>query len=372
MKEDRTLITSKFVEILFAAMLIVTIAQSAGAEELTIVDIYSDIDSADITLHAPEYYTGITIDADLIFKGEVLESRQVTIEEIFPNTDIIKVFSWDITNPKYGYYRTRMTLSVDGSFLETQYYNFSYGFIAQPRILIEDIIPDSSGVSVILAPWTTEFGSDPVLADVEYMLVDGDTVIYRTIERRITVMQATPLSQNWNVRLENNHHYATRVKARISSPKNSVIAQSEDFTAIDDVRITELYRDETGASVTVLGLSQVPFIGSIVFAVSEDGDTIEEIHKRSPVLMLEDDETLEVTWNNRLPPGLYELSVKVVGNDGDVVDIWDTIIEAEHIRNGNTYLTSAPPQTPDFTIYSAAISLIIIYLLSGWAGRRNG
>ncbi|MHC1574465.1 MAG: hypothetical protein ACXQTY_01485 [Candidatus Methanogasteraceae archaeon] len=50
-----------------------------------------------------------------------------------------------------------------------------------------------------------------------------------------------------------------------------------DFTAIDDARIAELYRDETGASVTVKGHSQVPFAGDIVFTVSKDHEVIEEI-----------------------------------------------------------------------------------------------
>jgi hypothetical protein len=352
-------------------MLIIMAVQLADAEDIVIAGVYSDIDSADITLHADEYYTSITIDVDLIFEGKVLESRHVTIEEMTPNTDITKVFSWNIANPEDGFYRTRMTLSMDGSLLDTQYYNFSYGSMALPRLFIEDVIPDSSGVSVILAPSTSQFGTDPVLTDVEYMLVDGDTVIYRITDRRITVVQATPLSKNWNVRLENNHHYSTRVKVRISSPQNTVIAQSEDFIAIDDVRITELYRDETGASVTVLGMSQVPFIGSIIFTVSKDGNTIEKIQEKSPVLMSEDDETIEVTWSDRLPPGLYELSVEVVGNDGDVLNKWNTIIEAEQSKDGNDSATPTPTQTPGF---SAAISLIVlfIYLFSGLAGHRNG
>jgi len=359
----------------FTAMLIITLVQTAYAEDIHIVDVYSDIDSADMTLRSNEYLTGIIMDADLIFEGKVLSSRHLKFEEIFPNTYATKVVSWDITNPRDGLYRTRITLSVNGSVLETSYYNFSHGWgwEAVPGLSIKDIISDSRGVSIILTPFVPQSGSEqkPVLTDVEYMLVDGDTVIFRTTDRRIAVAQATILSKDWNVRLENNHKYSARVKARITSPEDAVIARSSDFTAMDDARITELYRDETGASATILGLSQVPFRGSILFIVSKNGQIIEDIREPSPVLMSGDDETIEVTWKSRLPPGIYELSVRIAGNDGDVLNMRDTIIEAKKSRSDSDLVTPAPAQTPGFTFYSIAISLMSIYLLTRWVVRRN-
>jgi hypothetical protein len=366
-------------------LVIFTVIQSASAVDISIVDVYSDIDSTDITIHSGGHHTNITLDADLIFSGKVLESRHSIIEEIPPNTDITKVFSWDLTNPLDGFYHTKITLSANGAILDTNYYNFSYGWGVQatPKIFIKDINSDSRGVSIILTPYVPRFSSEqePVLTDVEFMLVDGDTVIYRTTERRVAVVQATTLSNNWNVRLENNHNYSTRVKVRISSPrdvvlapKDAVIAQSEEFTAMDDARITELYRDETGASATILGLSQVPLNGSIVFTVLKDGDIIEETREKSPILLYRDDdndESIEVTWNNRLPPGVYELSVKIVGNDGDVLDRRDTIIEAKQHRYNKEPPLPTPTKTPGFNISSTVLSLIILYLLSGLAKHKN-
>jgi len=351
--------------------LVFVLVQPASAEDIDIVDVYSDIDSVDITLHSGGHYMDITIDADLILKGEVLASRQFNIKEISPQTDITKVGFWDIAKADEGFYRTKMVLSIGGSVLETRYNNFSYGRQALPRIFIKDVVPDPKGVSIILAPHTTLYGTEPVLADVEYMLVDGDTVIYRTTERRVTVAQATPLSVNWNVLLENNHQYRTRVKVRISAPLDFVIATTEEFTATDDARITELYRDETGASVTVLGQSQVPFTGSIVFTVTENGEIIEEISEKSPILMSGDDETIEVIWSSRLAAGIYELTVKVAGNDGDVLDIWDTIIEVEQdIFADETPASTPAEESPALSIYSTAFLFILIYL-SGWANRKH-
>ena len=354
----------KLVTIALPVILILIAAQVASAEDIGIIDLYSSIDSADVTLHSGAHHTNITIDAELMLEGEVLRKERFVIDEVLPDTGITKVASWDLKSPEDGFYITRMTLTVDGSVLETRYHNFSYGSPALPRIFIKDIIPDSRGVSVILSPYRTQFGTQAVLTDVEYMLVDGDTVIYRTTDQRVDVVQATPLSKDWTVRLLNNHQYSARVKIKVPSQRQreTVIARSVDFTAKDDARITELYRDETGASVTVLGLSQVPFTGEIVFTVSRDGDTIEEIRERSPILMSEDDETIEVIWSSRLPAGTYELSVKVVGNDGDLVDRWDTVIEAEESRYANVSQAPTPEKTPGFNIYQAAFAIMAIYL----------
>jgi hypothetical protein len=370
-KRENTYLTAVPIGII----LLVLLLPSGSAQEIQITDIYSDIDMADITIQSKEQYSDLTINADLIFDGEVISSKQLFINEITPDCEIIKVASWDVTNTKDGAYCARMTLSENSKVLETKYYNFSYGWEALPRIYIKDMIPDSSGVSVILTPSTTQYGSNPVLTDIEYMLIDGDTAIYRTRDRRISVVQATPLSEDWNVLLENNHPYISRIKLRISSPQDTVIARSEGFTAKDNARITELYEDETGASVTVEGRSQVPFTGSLVFTVFKDGETIEEIKEQSPILMSGDDETTEVTWSSRLPAGIYDLSVTVSGNDKDIVDKWDTIIESKedlYDHGQNESESTEPTETPGFGIHLTIISILVIYLISGRILHRNG
>jgi hypothetical protein len=356
------------------AVLILMSVHSANAEDINIIDVFSDIDSTDITIHSGEHYTDITLKAELTFKGNVLESKQFHIDEVSSDTDITKIAFWNLTNPKEGFYRTIMTMSMDGSVLETKYYNFSYGWQAIPGVSIKDIVPDSSGISIILAPYyNTKTGtSKPVLTDIEYMLVDGDTVIYRTTDNRVTVVQATPLLKDWNVLLENNHDYSTRVKARISSPEDAVIAQSKDFTSKDDVRITELYRDETGASATVEGYSQVAFDGYVVFTVTKDDTIIEEVREKSPILTTSDDETIEIIWTRKLAAGIYGLSVEVIGNDGDILDRWDTVIESDYDSSADATPEPTPTDTPGFGIIPAAFVLVSLFILSGLMDSRNG
>ncbi len=353
-------------------LLLFTSIQPAGAQDINIIDIYSDVDSADFTIHANENYENIVVISNLILDKKVILSKQFDIKEISPDSDITKVIFWDI-KPEEGYYHTEIVMSINGNAVDTRYSNFSYGRQAIPKIFIKDIVPDSMGISIILSPKMGTLGAEPVLADVEYMLVDGDTVIYKTKDSRVNVVQATPLSKDWNIRLDNNHDYSTRVKVRIASPTDVVIARSETFEAKDNAKISELYKDKTGASATVLGQSQVPFTGNIVFTVTENSNVIEEISEKSPILMSGDDETIEVIWSSRLAAGIYELAVKVVGNDGDVLDRWDTVIEVEEDIFAKETLTPASTSTeesPGLTIYSTVFLIMLVYLL-GWADRRR-
>ncbi|PXF57437.1 MAG: hypothetical protein C4B59_15215 [Candidatus Methanogaster sp.] len=195
-RHKRFTTTSLLTFLIFSTILSSAASQTASIEDIEVVDLYSDIDSADVTLHPEVHLTDITIDAELMLEEEVLRRERFVIDEALPGTGITKVVSWDLKSPEDGFYITRMTLSMDGSVLDTRYYNFSYGSPMLPRVFIKDIIPDSRGVSIILSPYRTVYGTQAVLTDVEYMLVDGDTVIYRTTDQRVDVVQATPLSED--------------------------------------------------------------------------------------------------------------------------------------------------------------------------------
>ena len=93
-----------------------------------------------------------------------------------------------------------------------------------------------------------------------------------------------------------------------------------NFTAVDVAEIIDIYEDETGASATVLGRSQVPFEGNLVFSVYELQESsgsgsslfVESVRERVPVLLTDDDETVEVAWKERLTAGVYRLEIELV------------------------------------------------------------
>ena len=202
------------------------------------------------------------------------------------------------------------------------------------RLQVNDLVPNSQGITVALSPKKAS------LFDIEYMLVNGSDVVYTTKTEKLSLTSAPDIfSAPWGTLLENNKEYTGRVKIQVYSPDRGVISSTERFTARDDAEITDIYKDETGASATVYGRSQVPFEGSLVFSVyklnanSEGNDSlVESVRERVPVLLNNDDETVEVAWKERLPEGIYRLEIELIGNDGDVIERRETIIESDLSR----------------------------------------
>lgn len=70
----------KLVTITLPVLLILIAAQPASAEDIGIIELYSSIDSADVTLHSGAHHTDITVDAELMLEEEVLR-REIRDQE---------------------------------------------------------------------------------------------------------------------------------------------------------------------------------------------------------------------------------------------------------------------------------------------------
>ncbi|MBC7085503.1 MAG: hypothetical protein H5T43_03945, partial [Methanomethylovorans sp.] len=233
-----------------------------------------------------------------------------------------------------------------------------------PRIKVDDFIANSQGFSIMITP------VEAVLFDMEYMLLDGNEVVYSKTEKKIG-LHTTPqeISKNWNIVLSNNKEYSGRVKIKLSKPFSASMAFTEPFVAKDDVMISETYEDNIGASATIEGKSQVPYEGFVRFKVLKhiegtEYQLIDEKEVKSPVLLVGDDETIEAIWDQRLEEGRYKLIVEVVGNDGDILDRRERIIETKVKSVNTTNITSDQninKESPWISGLSALIILAVTY-----------
>jgi hypothetical protein len=86
---------------------------------------------------------------------------------------------------------------------------------------------------------------------------------------------------------------------------------------------------------------------------------INTTEKKTPVLLTGDDETVEITWNKTLEPGVYQLRTILIGQSGDVKDLAENIIEAKPIAGSNA--TNAA-KTAAFPSGFAALAMIVVVL----------
>jgi hypothetical protein len=165
-------------------------------------------------------------------------------------------------------------------------------------------------------------------------LASGDRAIYVSRERAVPISGgfAAPVKIDypWKQILENDREYIGRVKI-IELNYNQTRAFQNSFVAADDAIITETYQDETGASATVLGNSRVPFKGKLLFILMQNGTELTRMERNTSVMLTGDDETVEISWNKILDPGIYQLRTVLTGNNDDVSDVEENIIEAKPV-----------------------------------------
>ncbi|WP_292387953.1 hypothetical protein [Methanosarcina sp. UBA5] len=312
-----------------------------------IADLYSDLESFDVTLYSDQPENNLSLEVLLarpVGTNEEMLDRQVfSIDSIPANKQVIKVGFWNVGSSERGAYKLKARLLEGKLALSEAEYNFAYGTNSASRLQVNDLVANSEGISVALSP------KEASLFDIEYMLVNGSDVVYTTKAEKLSLTSAPYIfSATWGALLENNKEYVGRVKIQVYSPEKEVISSAEQFTASDKAEITDTYKDETGASATVYGRSQVPFEGSLVFSVyklnanSEKGNAslVESVQQRVPVLLNNDDETVEVAWNHRLPAGIYRLEIELLGNEGDVIEHRETVIESDLSPNSSVSLAN--------------------------------
>ncbi len=334
----------------YFAALTVLMALIVTAQSQEIVDLYSSIDSADVTLDGVG--TGTTLQLDLNHGGSVLETRNLTIGG--PGTWVVR---WPAFEAEKGTYDVCAVLRKDGTALSKKCYSFFYGGIEPIRFDVRDFRADSRGMHLALS------ASDPTIADIYYMLLQGDRAVYVTREQAVPITGSfsMPIQKDydWKPILENGREYAGRVKI-VELNHNQTRAFMNSFRAAEDAEISETYQDETGASATVVGNSRVPFEGSLRFTLSQKGVVLNTTEKKTPVLLSGDDETVEITWNSTLEPGVYQLQTVLIGRGGDVMDLEENIIEAKPIVRNNSTDVAKTAALPSGL---AAVAMLVIVLI---------
>jgi hypothetical protein len=355
-------------------------SQVDGTGPARIAELFSDIESFDVALYSSQPEENLTLEISLVRPGrgteEVIASQEFSTGSLPASMRITKVGFWDVRNAERGAYTMKARLLEQGQVLSESEYGFVYGSNSASRLQVSDLVPNSEGITVVLSP------NQPSLFDIEYMLVNGHDVTYITRTQKASLTSAPEaFSAPWGSLLENNKEYTGRVKVQVYSPSRGFIASSERFTARDDAEITDIYEDETGASATVLGRSQVPFQGNLVFSVYKVQGTsgrsssvfVESARERVPVLLNDDDETVEVAWRERLTEGVYRLEIELVGNDGDVIERRETIIESDlspsNASNASQGTGNETPEEnngngiPGFSIVTGIAGIVMVFAI---------
>jgi hypothetical protein len=331
---------------------------AGGSEAATITDLYSNLESCDLLVEGN--MTGGILHLELVSK---VPGSQGTVQERTSTIDGpgTYVFVWDRFSALRGAYSVTAELTINGQVASRRSYDFSYGGPVPIRFDIRDFQVDSKGIQMAV------FAEDPTIADIEYMLLFNNKSQYITKERSVPItggFSAVSIRKEWKQILENNRQYQARAKI-IEKGHGQIRAFTGSFTAMDDALITDTYEDEMGASATIMGNSNVPWEGSLRFVLLQDGTQIAVKEKKTPVLLTGKDKTVEVSWNETLAPGIYQLRTVLIGNDGDTIDMTESVIEAKPLNR--TAPTAEAKNSPAFE----SLFAIAMIAAAGMISRRR-
>jgi hypothetical protein len=341
---------------------LVVIATSAQAQE--VFDIYSDLQSCDVTVKGDA--AGCLLKVDLSSaKDGTIQTRTLSLDG--PGTWIV---AWDVSGAEEGSYRACAKLIREGEVISERCIDFYYGGRVNIRFDVRDAHADYRGMTLLV------YSEDLAVVDIYYTLVKGDKAVYTSKRESVPIAGSygspSDLSLEWKQLLENGQEYKGRVKI-VEKKNGQTRAFMNSFTARDDAEITDTYEDETGASATVMGRSRVPFEGSLKFDLYRNGTLLTSVNEKTPILLAGDDETVEISWNETLDPGIYQLTIQLIGNDGDVIDLEESIIEAEIQPRPQTVETPAEEKGSGMTtMVTAAAVLLLAAVVIVVIRRRRG
>jgi hypothetical protein len=102
--------------------------------------------------------------------------------------------------------------------------------------------------------------------------------------------------------------------------------------------------------------------------LSHNGTVLETIEKKTPVLLTGKDETVEISWNKTLDPGVYQLNVVLLGNNRDVRDIKESVVEAKPLpkQANNTTTQKKSPLSPELGIAAMIFAVMLRHSRRTW------
>ena len=350
---------SRNLSILTILLTLIVFPPSASETHTTwITSTFADESSMDVSIQSSQQVNNGQLIFRLTSKEKVIETTTLDFT-IAPGQEITKIIMWD-SQPQFETYVATVSVLVDGKSVNETSYPFSYKFMVLPRFQVVDLSASGSGASLLLRPWKV---SNPGVADFAFQLIRDGEIIYSETKEDIPVMQSNQLSIDWPILLDDNTEYSVRVKA-ISHTPDITSSYVTGFTSNQEVEIDDMDVDvdDFGASVTLYGMSQVPFNGIVEVELHKDGsDPLVFTGKPEP-LTLDRDDTVGIIWDDDLDPGTYKVNIHILTLGNEIVDRYETMLFIPERTSSASQPTKS--QTPGFTILLTIPGIIYAVVIS--------
>jgi hypothetical protein len=340
--------------ITFLCLFTTLIVPAAAAEQAHITEIYANGDICEVNIEFFEDSHNVTLRYDLMYRDQLIDSKVVKLGNVTTG-NITKITLWN-NNLKKQIYTFKVTVFVDRELADSRQTLFVYGNEALMDFKVAGFRSNNKGSMVVLSPTNIYH---PSVVDLSFEIFKEDELLYSETLEDVSVVQSLEKTIKWPILLDKGKKYITVLKI-YSHVSNLTSAYVSIFKAEEDVKIMpdDLEIDEYGASVTLRGMSQVPFEGKVSIALINDARYI-YFEEECDLLTLNKEDTIGFLWES-IPPGEYIVEISAINNEGKTIDSYQTAVR---IREIATFQQEQTKELPGLNIVSNIIVFMTVFLL---------
>ncbi|MDI9394439.1 MAG: hypothetical protein QM426_03025 [Euryarchaeota archaeon] len=302
-------------------------------EDAIIIDFFSDHDLSDATVRFEEPHKNVSLVFTLSSGKKILKTETFHLGSVQAGQEITKVLFWGLPEDfgNRNSYTAQLYVKEGNEDLATQKTSFPYRTPHLLNLKVVDFSADSGKASVLMTLTSSANPGlvkvpEPCVIDLDIKLLSGTDIIHTETLENIPVTGTYYNTINWSFLLEKDKNYTALLKVHSRSPELTT-AHISEFWAEEKVEIldTDIDVDEYGASVTVVGKSQVPFNGIVrVVLTPEEGD-VQVFEETADILTAGKDDTVGIIWQG-VPRGDYNVKIYAVNLDDEVLDSHETVL----------------------------------------------
>jgi hypothetical protein len=304
----------------------------------SIVDFFSDNNLSDATVRFDQPLEDVSLVFTLSSENKVLKSETFFPGHVEKGQEISKVVFWEF---KEDFEKDKESCTAQlfvkhgNEILDSRNLSFSYRSPILSNFKLIDFSADSEKASALITlTSSTDLSTglrsvqvpEPSVIDLNLKLLSGNEIVYSETQENIPLTDAYYKPIYWPFLLEKGRNYTALLKVHSHAP-DLTSAYRSDFKAEEKVEIVDkdVRVDEYGASVTIVGKSQVPFDGTIKVVLTPKEGKAKVFEETADILTSGKEDTLGIIWQG-IPKGDYNVKIYAVDLVGEVLDSYETVL----------------------------------------------
>jgi hypothetical protein len=341
-------------------------------EDAVITDFFSDCELSDATVRFEQPLENVSLVFTLSSEKKLLKSETFLLGPVKKGQEITRVLFWKIEDnfrKDRDSYKAQVLVKNGSQSISSRELSFSSRNPILSKLKLVDFSADSEKASILMsltssANLRTIQAPEPGMIDLDLKLLSGTEILYSEKQKNIPITSTYYNLSYWPLLLEKDKNYTAFLKVHSHSP-DVTAAYISNFRAEEKVEIIDrdIDVDEYGASVTVVGKSQVPFDGIVRVVLMPEEGKVQVFEETADLLTSGKEDTVGIIWQG-VPKGDYNVKIYVLNSEGEILDSHETVLRVfEPVAEASP--TEESPASSFLTVLGIFLCAGILFVSKG-------